>query len=247
MQGKKSSSVYFIKYGRVKILRKVDFVELQEEPSIHNFELMYKDPTPDQLVNREGITTRQLEVTELTGFECFGEDARALQNGFNSYESIIDRELPYSAIAAVPLDAYVIKKRYLYYYLDDIAKQQFQTYVKKLPPDVRLRRYFIEQKSFKDFVKLNRPKRQSSFEAMHDMPKHVQGDVLRQEEIKQDIIRQRRVESEITLPKINKKEQIRERLMNWYQNDIPTMQRKVANYKQVQIPDNDPWMLFKIL
>ena len=51
----------------------------------------------------------------------------------------------------------------------------------------------------------------------------------------------------IILPKINKKSQIRERLMNWYPNDIPTMERKVLNYKHVIIPDDDPFVLFKIL
>ena len=35
--------------------------------------------------------------------------------------------------------------------------------------------------------------------------------------------------------------------MNWYQHDIPTMERKVENYKRVQITDQDPFMLFKIL
>ena len=79
------------------------------------------------------------------------------------------------------------------------------------------------------------------------MPWHVRGDVLRQEEIKQDMIRQRRVESEVTLPKINKKAQISERLMNWYTNDIPTMERKVANYKNIHIPASDPFVLFNIL
>ena len=49
------------------------------------------------------------------------------------------------------------------------------------------------------------------------------------------------------MPKINKKEQIRERLMSWYQNDIPTMERKVANYRHIVIPDKDPFLLFKIL
>lgn len=38
MQGKKSSNVYFIKYGRVKILRNVDFFQLEDELSLHNFD-----------------------------------------------------------------------------------------------------------------------------------------------------------------------------------------------------------------
>ena len=35
--------------------------------------------------------------------------------------------------------------------------------------------------------------------------------------------------------------------MNWYQHDIPTMERKVANYKRVTITEKDPFLLFKIL
>ena len=35
--------------------------------------------------------------------------------------------------------------------------------------------------------------------------------------------------------------------MGWYQHDIPTMERKVANYKSIKIPDSDPFLLFKIL
>ena len=79
------------------------------------------------------------------------------------------------------------------------------------------------------------------------MPKHLRNDVQRQEEIQAEKERQRRRNSMIILPKINKKTQIRERLMNWYQNDIPTMERKVLNYKHVIIPDDDPFVLFKIL
>ncbi len=35
--------------------------------------------------------------------------------------------------------------------------------------------------------------------------------------------------------------------MNWYEHDIPTMERKVANYKRVTITEKDPFLLFKIL
>ena len=38
MQENKSSNVYFIKYGRVKILRNVDFAVSNSEPTLHNFE-----------------------------------------------------------------------------------------------------------------------------------------------------------------------------------------------------------------
>ena len=45
MQGNKSSSVYFVKYGRVKILRNVDFVEAESEPTIHTYKDLYKVPS----------------------------------------------------------------------------------------------------------------------------------------------------------------------------------------------------------
>ena len=58
---------------------------------------------------------------------------------------MLSYKLPYTAISAVPLDVYMIKKRYLYFYLDDVAKQQFLTFLRKYPSDEHLRRYFIEQ------------------------------------------------------------------------------------------------------
>lgn len=70
-----------------------------------------------------GLTNqRQLEITELTNSECFGEDHGALASGFSDISKVINYPLSYSAIAAVPLDVYVIKKKYLYFYLDDVAK-----------------------------------------------------------------------------------------------------------------------------
>ena len=84
MQGSKSSSVFFIKYGRVKILRNVDFREPSEEVTVHNFEELFKEPSIEE--SKQGqwgrTTQRQLEITELTNSECFGEDHGALVHGF---------------------------------------------------------------------------------------------------------------------------------------------------------------------
>ena len=82
-------------------------------------------------------------------------------------------KLPYTAISAVPLDVYVIKKRYLYFYLDDVAKQQFLTFLKKYPSDEHLRRYFIEQQNWKEYVGRTRAKST----IRNDMPKHLKNDV----------------------------------------------------------------------
>ena len=65
-----------------------------------------------------------MEIVELTNSESFGEDATAFEDkGFQrSYDELIDSKLSYTAISAVQLGVYVIKKKYLYFYLDDVAK-----------------------------------------------------------------------------------------------------------------------------
>ena len=135
------------------------------------------------------------------------------------------------------LDVYTIKKKYLYFYLDDVAKQQYLSFIKKYPSDEQLRRYFIEQQNWKDYFQRTRGSKSVLGVAAGNsnlaLPKHVLNDVQRIEEIKEDVERQARLTNEVILPKINKKEQIKTRLMSWYQHDIPTMERKVANYKRV--------------
>ena len=100
---------------------------------------------------------RQLEVRELTRSDVFGEDMKNMAKRLVSYENVIGLPLPYSTVAAAPLDVYVIKKRYLYYYLDDEAKQQFQNYLKDVPDDDKLRRYFLEKQNFEEYVRQTRP------------------------------------------------------------------------------------------
>lgn len=85
----------------------------------------------------------------------------------------------------MPIDVYVIKKRYLYFYLDDIAKQQYLSFLKKYPTDQHLRRYFIEQQNWQEWVKQTRTKS----ELRIDMPRHVRNNVQRLEEIESDLKR----------------------------------------------------------
>jgi len=50
---------------------------------MHNYQELYKDPTEEQV--ELGLTTqRQLEITELTNSESFGEDHGALAKGFQN-------------------------------------------------------------------------------------------------------------------------------------------------------------------
>ena len=95
---------------------------------------------------------------------------------------MLSYKLPYTAISAVPLDVYVIKKRYLYFYLDDVAKQQFLTFLRKYPSDEHLRRNFIEQQNWKDYYQRTRAKST----LRRDLPNHLRNDVQRLEEIETD-------------------------------------------------------------
>ena len=51
----------------------MDFEEPVDEPTIHNFEELYKAPS-EQARAAGRVTQKQLEITELTNSECFGED-----------------------------------------------------------------------------------------------------------------------------------------------------------------------------
>ena len=86
MQGNKSSNVYFIKYGRVRILRTIDFTVPDKDPTIHNYKNLYNEPTPE-LRQLGQVNQRQIEITELTNSESFGEDHEALAHGFDNADS----------------------------------------------------------------------------------------------------------------------------------------------------------------
>ena len=45
MQGNKCSNVYFIRYGRVKVLRNLSFVQPDFKPNLHNYQQLFADPT----------------------------------------------------------------------------------------------------------------------------------------------------------------------------------------------------------
>ena len=77
MQGKKSSRLYFIKSGRVKLLRNIDFAEAQHELKLNNYHDVFKEPTDAQRASNI-VKTKQLEVMELSSFECFGENPDSL-------------------------------------------------------------------------------------------------------------------------------------------------------------------------
>ena len=123
LQGNKSTNLWFVKYGRVKIIRNIEVIEEKgREWTVHDYHEQFKEPTDAQ--RKAGFVKHiQLEVTELGNAECFGEDYDSISNALLSPEELSKKPLPYTVISSQPLEVYCIKKTALYYYLDDQAKK----------------------------------------------------------------------------------------------------------------------------
>ena len=74
-----------------------------------------------------------------------------ISNEFKSPEEIAKAPLPYTVISSQPLEVYSIKKTAIYSYLNDEAKKMFLNYIKQIPQDQILRRFYIEKTHWKEF------------------------------------------------------------------------------------------------
>ena len=99
---------------------------------MHNYNELYKSPTQEQ---RDAglVKTLQLEIMDLSTYECCGENVENLQGSFMTQDEIIKAELNYSCVTTTPVELLSIKKSSLYKYLDDFAMKNFISYLKKLP------------------------------------------------------------------------------------------------------------------
>ena len=99
-----------------------------------------------------------------------------------------------------------------------------------------LRRFYIEKVHWKDYQKwFIRDKVRT--------PPELKRDTQRQEEIAQEKKLQLIKANKVILPKINKKAQIKQRIMNW-QHDTNVMDRKLEYYKNIKVTEKDPFALF---
>ena len=79
-QDNKSKHLYFIKKGRVKVLRNIEIVDYSNrEITVENYKMLFKDP--EDFHRKKGMVKHLLlEMTELGQYECFGEDAETVSN-----------------------------------------------------------------------------------------------------------------------------------------------------------------------
>jgi CRP-like cAMP-binding protein len=99
-QDNKSKYLYFIKKGRVKILRNIEIVDnSNKEITVENYKILFKEPE-EYHRKKSMVKFLLLELTELGQYECFGEDADVVSNFVLGANEIMQKQLPYSVISS---------------------------------------------------------------------------------------------------------------------------------------------------
>jgi len=71
-------SIYFVKSGRIKVLRKVEFKIPETNAEAENIQELIRDPTIEEYDNGK-VESKLLEIDELSCGDVFGEYASILK------------------------------------------------------------------------------------------------------------------------------------------------------------------------
>ena len=135
-------SVYFIKSGMVKLLRKVDFKVPSSQKEANDSEFLIQDPE-DMDYFTANIDQKLLEVDELINGDNFGE------------MSMINKSrIEYSVITSIPTEVYVLEEYELMKHdkSDQIYKNLAKN-AKQFPADIDLRKSLIEMNKWTSYKK----------------------------------------------------------------------------------------------
>jgi CRP-like cAMP-binding protein len=88
--------LFFVKSGRIKILRKVDFKIPQNKEDANDPDFLIKQPTKEDYEQR-AVESRLLELDELTNGDCFGE-----------YAAILKEPIRFSVVTMIPTEVFVV-------------------------------------------------------------------------------------------------------------------------------------------
>ena len=152
-QDKKSKYIYFISKGRVRILRNLPMLIVNEDIDETNYTKLFRDPDEKQLKDPNQVRHMLLELTELGQYECFGEEYKSVSNFMLNPGELIKKEVPYTAISSMQVECYCIKKKDFYEYIDDKTRKQFMIYMWRYPRDYELRSAYYEQHTWNQFKK----------------------------------------------------------------------------------------------
>ena len=139
-QGDYSKSIYFIKTGKVKLLKKVDF-KTCEDDDYDDAELakrLIEDPTQED-EEREMVESKLLEIDELGIGDCFGDS------------SLIHKmPIEYSVVTFIPTEIFILDQ-HDFNELDKRIINEFKDYLKTYPCDKEIRRSYFEMKKWEKY------------------------------------------------------------------------------------------------
>ncbi|CDW90270.1 cyclic nucleotide-binding domain containing protein [Stylonychia lemnae] len=174
-QGDDPGRVYFVKSGRLKIIKKVNFRIIPENGYLQ-FDELIEDPIITEI--RHGQVENkllQLDILEQGDVFC--------------HNSVIQHQIiEYTVITEVPCEVYIINEMD-FLTLNKYTLDQFQEYIKPYPTDKDLRKMHYESIRWKNYknnimeiIKLNKA-RKSSFSSLlrgsqAPMPKMLDQDYL---------------------------------------------------------------------
>jgi CRP-like cAMP-binding protein len=90
--------MYFVRSGRMKVLRKVDFKIPRTIENANDFDYLTANPGLEDYKQFK-VESKLLEVDELTNGEVFGE-----------FACILKEKIQYTALTAVPTEVIVIER-----------------------------------------------------------------------------------------------------------------------------------------
>ena len=130
--------IFFIKSGRFKVLRKVDFKIPSTHADAHDINFLTKDPTLDDY-DKKAVESKLLEIDELTNGDCFAD-----------YATILSEPIKYSVVTLIPSEVFIVDRTEFESLGKDFA-ESFLRFSKMTPDDKDLRRALIEMNRWNFF------------------------------------------------------------------------------------------------
>jgi len=130
-QDDQPSQLYFVKSGRVKILRKVDFKIPKNLIEANKVDYLIQDPSLEEYEQRL-VESKLLEIDELTNGDTFGE-----------YAAILKEPIKYSAVTCMPTEVITVDIIDFILLGRDFGEAIIK-FSKMIPEDKELRRALIE-------------------------------------------------------------------------------------------------------
>lgn len=159
--------IFFIKSGRLKILRKVDFIIPTSHKESHDINFLTQNPTLEDYESKM-VESKLLEIDELTNGDCFGD-----------YATILQEPIKYSVVTVIPAEVFIVDKGEFMGLGKDFA-ESFIRFSKMTPDDKDLRRALIEMNRWNFFkegmtksVKANKINKTQSFEKQLRKPYQI--------------------------------------------------------------------------